>query len=288
MSSDIKNVFMSLNMHLLENPISANIGASIKLKLKNKKYFEINNMGEEKQPSFTLTIDEPISCGLEGSEQHNVDKFIDNVILACNIFFKRAVFSKYKSDINRPTITFKEQESTSKVYDTPTGKAVEIHESCIRVTDDPSVSLGTRDELDEDKVLEILSKIKKMQLSTVNSLINLHNFQKSLNEYINAMDGVEKISVFKHLFSSLEFAANCDNGPDRSGVSLDSYVSNITGISASDIAYYRNFNSRAKHKDQNSNQEQLYREGLLKLSNMIKSLRNTTQTLIQTRFNDIS
>ena len=47
----------------------------------------------------------------------------------------------------------------------------------------------TRDELDEDKVLEILSKIKKMQLSTVNSLINLHNFQKSLNEYINAMDG---------------------------------------------------------------------------------------------------
>ena len=287
MTPDIENVSMYLNMHLIEHPISTDIGAKIKFKLKNPKYFKINNIDEKKQPSYILTIDKSIFCRLEYFEQHNIDTFIDNIILACNIFFKRAVFSKYKSGTNKPVITFKKQKSTSKVYDTPTGKVVEIHEYINGVQDELEVLLGTRDELDENKILEILSKIKKMKLLTVNSSINIHNFQKSLKEYTSAMNGVDQISVFKHLFTSLELAANCDNGPDRTGDSFDLHVSDITGIPTSDIARYRNFNSRAKHKDKNPNQKQLYEEGLSNISGMIKSLRNPTQTLIQTRFNEI-
>ena len=127
-----------------------------------------------------------------------------------------------------------------------------------------------------------------MKFFTVNSSINIHNFQKSLKEYTRAMNGVDQISVFKHLFTSLELAVNCDNGPDRNGASFDFYVFGITGIHTSDIARYRNFNSRTKHKDKNPNQKQLYEEGLSNISGMIKSLRNSTQTLIQTRFNEIS
>ena len=83
------------------------------------------------------------------------------------------------------------------MYDTPTGKVAEIHEYINGVKDKILVSLGTRDELDENKILEILSKIKKMKFFTVNSSINIHNFQKSLKEYTNAMNGIDQISVFK-------------------------------------------------------------------------------------------
>ena len=47
MAPDIENVSMYLNMHLIEHPISTDIGAKIKFELKNPKYFEINNIDEK-------------------------------------------------------------------------------------------------------------------------------------------------------------------------------------------------------------------------------------------------
>lgn len=287
MSTDIENISNELAIHLPENPASTGHGASVDFTLKNEKHLKFSNWQEGNQPTFTLTINDPISLGLEDSQEQNVEQFIDDIILACNILLKRVTFSKHKSESKKSRLEFKEQKSTCEIHDTPTGKAVVITEH-LRMTDRVSISIGTKDELDENEVLEILDKIRKMRSGNAQSSLNVHNFQKSLNEYDGAMEGIERLSVFKHLFSALELATNCDNMPDRSGTTLDNEVIGITGIGRNEIEDFRNFNSRSKHKDRTSDEETKYQEGLSKLGSKINPLRNATQKIIQNRFNLIS
>lgn len=287
MSSDIENISNELSVHLPENPASTGHGASVEFTLKNEKHMEISKWQKGTQPTFTLTIHDPMSIGLEDSQENNVEQFMDDLILACNILLKRVVFSKHASNSNKSRLQFKEHESTSEVHDTPTGKAVVITEH-VRIRDSVSVSIGTTDELDENEVLDILQKIIKIRKGTAQSTLNVNNFQKSLNEYDAAIEGIERLSVFKHLFSSLELATNCDNAPDRTGPSLDNEVISITGVARSDIEDYRNFNSRSKHKDRTTDEENLYQDGLKQLGGKINTLRKVTQEIINTRFSAIS
>jgi len=234
-----------------------------------------------------LIIHDPHSIGLEDSQEYNVEKFVDDVLLACNIVLKRAIFSKHNSDSTKSRITWKKQEPTSEVKDTPTEKVVVINET-IGIHESISRSIGFKDELDENKVLEILSKIRKINDGTAQSSLKLNDFQKSLNEYDVAMESIELLGIFKHLFSSLELSTNCDDHDDRNGQKLDAEINRITGIDLSTIKDWRNFNSRTKHKDIHSNDERLYQEGLKQLGGKIIKLRETSQKTIQFRFNAIS
>ena len=234
-----------------------------------------------------MIIHDPHSIGLEDSQEYNVEKFVDDVLLACNIVLKRAIFSKHNSDSTKSRITWKKQEPTSEVKDTPTEKVVVINET-IGIHESISRSIGFKDELDENKVLEILSKIRKINDGTAQSSLKLNDFQKSLNEYDVAMESIELLGIFKHLFSSLELSTNCDDHDDRNGQKLDAEINRITGIDLSTIKDWRNFNSRTKHKDIHSNDERLYQEGLKQLGGKIIKLRETSQKTIQFRFNAIS
>jgi len=286
MSTDIENISNELSVHSPENPPSTGHGIKVDLTITNQKHLEISNWQQGPQPTFTLTINDPISLGLEDSQEYNVERFIDDVILACNVILKRAIFSKHKSNSDKSKIEWKKQESSSEVRDTPTGKAVIINET-VRISESVSICIGFKDELDEKQVLEILSKIRKIKNGNTHSSLKINDFQKSLNEYDAAMESIERLGVFKHLFSALELSTNCDNH-DRSGPELDAKISEITGISQSIIEDYRQFNSRTKHKDRNPNDEALYQEGLNQLGGKIVRLREASQKIIQFRFHDIT
>ena len=225
--------------------------------------------------------------GLDNSQENNVEQFIDDVILTCNIVLNRVSLSKYLSKHNKTQIKFRAHKSISKVYDTPEGKVIKIHEH-ISIHDGVSISVGVKDELDENKVLDILQKIRKIRKGNSQSILNVHNFSKSLREYDLATKSTERLSVFKHLFSSLELAVNCDNARDRTGSKLDNEVVSITGISRDKIKDFREFNSRAKHKDRTPAEEQLYQEGIKQLSGKILELHPCVRKIIKTRFTAIS
>ena len=233
---------------------------------------------------LTLTINNPTALGLD-TQKENVEQFIDDVILACNLLLKRVVFSKHKTDSARSIISYKEQQS-AKVSDTPTG-IVNIHEN-IKITDDVSVSISTRDELDEEKVLKILDKIRKTRSGDAKSELDIHNFVKSLNVYASVIKEIERSSAFRDLFSALELATNCDNGPDRTGPKLDAEASRITGIKQTEIECFRNLSSRLKHKDKTLDQIKEYEKGSVELGKKINQLRKAVQKAIQYRLDKIS
>ena len=163
-----------VSVHLLENTISTGHGLNVDFILKNGNYLKINNQNEEIQPTFDFIIRDPVMIGLDNSQESDVEPFIDDVILACNIVLNRVSFSKYSSKHNKTQIKFRAHKPTSKVYDTPEGKVIEIHEH-ISIGASVSLSIGVKDELDENKVLDVLQKIRKIRKGNSQSILNVHN-----------------------------------------------------------------------------------------------------------------
>ncbi len=234
MSENNDKISQSVNVHDPVNPPHAGFGINVKLKLLNQNCFSITNWKNGEQPSFTLEITDPISLGLENFQENNVDKFMDNVILACNLVLKRGAFSRHGSDSAHATIHRKKEPSIpSKVEDTPTGKKVTIQE-VISITESIHIGIGFEDELDENQVIDVLKKIRKINDGTANSNLKIQDLQKSLRDYYSGTTSFDRLSIFKHLFSSLELATNCD-GQDRAFrvVSLSGNVKNNIFVSLS-------------------------------------------------------
>ena len=287
MSENNDKISQSVNVHDPVNPPHAGFGINVKLKLLNQNCFSITNWKNGEQPSFTLEITDPISLGLENFQENNVDKFMDNVILACNLVLKRGAFSRHGSDSAHATIHRKKEPSIpSKVEDTPTGKKVTIQE-VISITESIHIGIGFEDELDENQVIDVLKKIRKINDGTANSNLKIQDLQKSLRDYYSGTTSFDRLSIFKHLFSSLELATNCD-GQDRAGSDLDNEISRISGSPVSEIEDFRNFYSRTKHIDKNTQHEAKYKDGMSKLSGKINPLWNTTRSVIRHRLSQVS
>jgi len=80
MSKDIANISNKISIHSPENPPSTGHGLNVKLTSSNQKYLEISNWENGNQPRFTLIVHDPISIGLEDSQEYNVEKFVDDLL----------------------------------------------------------------------------------------------------------------------------------------------------------------------------------------------------------------
>lgn len=268
-----------LNVHSPVNPPSGGFGIDAKINLTNKKFLTITNWKKSTHPSFTLEITNPISLGLPDFQESNVENFFDSVILSCNLVLIKAALSKHSSDSSHTKIQRKKEPPIpSKVEDTPTGKKVTIQE-VIRITESVSISIGFEDELDESKVIEVLNKLLKIENGNVSSNLNIQDLQKALREYNSGTTNFERLGIFKHLFSSVELATNCD-GNDRRSSQLDNEINRISGIELSKIEDFRKFNSRTKHIDRHFLHRSEYKEGMSKLGEKIIFLRECAQKII--------
>ena len=288
MSED--SVSRTTYVHDVDNPPATGHSLNVKINVINSEHITINDWRTDSdQPSFTLKITEPISLGLQDFQDYNVEKFIDKVQLACNLVLRSAVFSRNRADSSRSEVERKRdpsEETKVKMSEpTPGHKVITINET-VRITDRVHITVGFEDELDEAKVVEILQKINELENPNLTTSLQVQDLKKSLEEYSAAMSSFDRVGIFKHLFSTLELATNCD-GNDRSGDSLDGEVNNITGTSDSEVKDWREFNARRKHIDRSSQDEQDYQDGLKKIGEKINPLRNTSKKVISYRLQNI-
>lgn len=287
MSENKNKISQSLNVHDPINPPHAGFGINVKLTVVNQNCFSITNWTDGGQPSFTLEITDPESLGLQDFQKSTTFRFMEDVILACNLVMKKAAFSKHGSNSSHTTVQRKKETPIpSKVEDTPTGKKITFQE-VVRITDSVHIGLGFEDELDEKQVIDVLQKIRKISVGNANTNLKIQDLQKALREYYSGTTSFDRLGIFKHLFSSLELATNCD-GEDRSSSELDNEINRISGTELSKIEDLRNFNSRTKHIDRNAQHEERYKEGMSKLGEKIIPLRESTQNVIIDRLNQIS
>ena len=283
-SQDI--ISRTVYVHNPVNPPSIGHGVDAKIKLVNPKHLSIENWQEGEQPTFTLKIADPKAMGLLNFQDNSVERFIDDLILSCNLVLKRAAFSKNNLDSTHSTVERKQEPKPKpKVENTPSGTEITVTE-VVYGTDHFHFTIGFEDELDESKTLELLSKILSIKNGMGQTTLKVNDLQKSLNEYQSAMFSFEGLGIFKHLFSSLGISTNCD-GNDRIGQALVQESALISGIDLSKIDDCRSFNGRVKHIDRNPQEEKEYQEGLKKLEQKITCLREAIQKIITYRLKSI-
>ena len=154
MSDSIDKIKRNVFVHDPTNPPAVGHGLNAEINHVNDKHLKIENWQGGEQPNFTLIINDPKAMGLQDFQENNVEQFVNDLILSCNLVLKRAVFSRQSFDSARSTVERKKMSPPeSKVEDTPQGKKVTITE-VVRITDSIHITVGFKDELDEEKVLE--------------------------------------------------------------------------------------------------------------------------------------
>ena len=270
MSQDDGMVPFPLNVHNLVNPPHMGFGSDIKLNLINQIHFSID-CRKTPQSSFTLNITDPKSLGLN-SQESNMNKFMHNVILACNLVLKRSAFSKSTFNTTHPRIQRKKNQTSVNYTST--------------ITETVCAALAYEEELDENRVRQILRKINILDDEINDSDLQIQNLQKSLDCYYSATTSLDRLSIFKQLFCSFELATNCD-GQHRCGDQFDQKAASISGTEQSTICDLRNFYSRTKHIDKHPQHKQKYKKGIDQLGCKINDSHQIAQTIIVHRLDQI-
>lgn len=289
MNASQEKISRTIYVHDIDNPPATGQSMNVHLNVINSKHLLISDWDASTQPpSFTLKVIDPTSIGLPDLQDYNVEKFVDRVLLACNLVLKSAVFTRHGADPSRTVIERKlpEPNATHVKEETTQGEhRVEITE-VVQITDEVHIHFEFRDDLDEKLVLIILNKISKLEILTVSKNLNIVDLKKSLMVYADAMSSNERVGIFKNLYSSIEIATNCD-GVDRAGRALDSEVNRITGTPTLSMQDWREFNDRLKHINRTPTEEAAYQNGLLRIGEKINPLRETSQKVILHRLKSI-
>lgn len=279
-------ISLPLNVHSLNNPPSPSSATRANINISNQKHITITNWKSEDTPSFVLEITDPLLLGLSNFEESTVNKFMESVILACNLEMKKASFSRHNSNSSHPSIQRKKENPIlPKEEETPTGKKITFFET-VHITDSVSITMRFEDKIDENNLNNILKRIQNLPNTHISNLIT-HELQKSLNEFYLATTNFERVSIFKHLYTSIELAVNSD-GKNRRGPKLDEEINKLSGLTLTQINEFRNFNNSLKHLNKFVKHRNAYQEGMKNLGTTITTLRNASQTIILDKLNHIS
>lgn len=220
------------------------------------------------------------------SDPHDKERFIDDLILSCNLVLDRAAFSKNSTDSTRSIMEKRKRFMPKpKTENTESGKKVIVSDA-LHLDDSVDVVVGIEDKLDEAKVLELLSKILILKNCRISPSLQVSNMKKSLIGFQAAMSCLDMLETFKQLSSSLEISTNYD-GIDRKNQKLVQEASRVSGVAYSKINDCREFYNRTKHSNRNLREEMEYQDGLKPLDEKIGWAREAAQKIIAYRLRSL-
>lgn len=280
MNDNVDVITREIYVHSTTNPPLPDRSVDAEITVSNSKHMILTNWARtSQQTQYTLKILDPKIIGLVNFEQNNIEKFFDDLLLSCNLILKCGAFLIHRADMNPTKVERKKNEpEPPTIEQTENGTKLTFHETVL-ITDSYHLTMGFKEDIDENKILEILSHIMKLDSLKSSQFLKIQDLKKALEEYKIAVSNFNRIGIFKHLFNSIELATNCD-GKDRSGTALDSQVSSLSGISINTAKDWREFYSRTKHIDKDSSDEAKYIKGINDLPSQIRPLRETSQKTI--------
>lgn len=271
-----ENVFV----HQLINPPTRTRKNDINLELINsagdlKLYKAKSNFVSE----YLLSIDNPLKIGFTSSEQFIINQEIQNLILAFNLCLS-------KSCLTRRNIEFRDSQidminPQTRTYTKKSGKSVEIFiNDFFSVRDTASISVGYKEDIDEYSILNVFNELQITKRFNINiASLTLHNLSKALTEYESAMNDIDLINKFKHIFNAIEIAINYD-GIKRESDEFDNEVEKLTSIFKSNIRSWRQDYNRFKHYDTNKRDRDTYLKSKELIQSYLSDLRDCCKTIL--------
>jgi hypothetical protein len=269
----IKLTVENVYIHQIANPPAPGRSIKANIDFRNLNHLEFSDWTNDAGPGHcSLKVTDAAKLSLDSIEQANIEKFIQTVLLACNMVLHRAAFSKHSFDASDTKIEFLDNNTHYS----------QTNDTSLRISESIHHGIEFHDNLDETKVLEIIKKIHSLDDLHRPVRFQINDIRKCLSEYTNAMSSFDRTGIFKHLFTSLELATNSD-GDEKIGLGLDNKVARLAAISASCVKNWREFNDRAKHIDRNSQEERFYENHLQELGSQLDPLRYACQKIILDR-----
>lgn len=254
----------SLFLHTTDNPPNGELVVYITLDPTNSTgLLQLDKFGGGYQTEYILRLEHPLQVGFNSADQFDVQKDLQNLVLAMNLTLSRVCTSLSKIEFIKNNVKMKSIPSKpAKIEDDGKGHHTISVKETILLRDEAHIEMGTREKIDEPTTIAIfqrLQQIKRFDI-TNGSPFTLVNLAKALKEYEDAMNDVDRLTIFKHLYNTIELATNGDGGREKDD-QLDQKASQLTGTPADDLRVWRELYNRTKHPDFRPDQVEKYLNG---------------------------
>ncbi len=238
--------------HDFNNPPSLQGGSSIELTLINPVgAFQVKKGQVSSSTEYTISVTNPVVLGVTTDDQVTVNRACQDLTLACNIVLRQIAMNLLRLDAIKPEVGF-----------VPTPPEVMMNEDgSIRevkimlgggIRSEVSFLIGAKEDLDEGRAATVARKLYTLQRFGLQGGSDLRSFNltNALHEFEASFAALDRLSAFKHLYSTLEIITNMD-GFDRKNNDLDVKMAAVTGTSVSQCSDWRNLSNRTKHIHRN-------------------------------------
>jgi hypothetical protein len=276
---------------------------TVDLTLKNsQRQVTLIKEAQSLQTRYRLSVANPLVLGLPSVTQSNINNFFRDVVLAFNLILDTTALSIRGQNVSEYGLKYKEAEQEVEEnsegsgiafddtlhFDDRTSRTVRSNKTIHLLIDDRShVMTKSSEIIDENELIYTLNLINKAvrhgyatrsnrPFQTIQKLTDL---SKALHNYEIAMSVFDALTIFRHLYTSLELATNSD-GTDRHNQSLDAEIACLTQIPEKDAEDWRLFYNRVKHVNRDQTDLTTFERGMKNLPHQIYPLRISCKKVI--------
>ena len=278
----LSDIEIDIFVHDIMNPPREDAGSKVILNLQKSMGFIklVPKSSELNQSHYTILIIEPTTVGFTSSEQHILQRELDDFILAINLVLLRGCAIRTKTEYRAVKFVTSQNDIPSTVEKNQKGTSVHIFEN-IDIRNHVSIDVTTSDTLYESEVIDTFKNLKKFKRYEEKKGKRDNNLSLALKHFEAAISDFDRLFKFKNFYNSLELITNI-KGRELRGSDLDKAVSRSTGLSNIYAKEFRELYVRLKHVHRNTKDITTYTKGITKFPQMTIDIRRSLQNLIKT------
>jgi hypothetical protein len=272
------------------NPPSPQLGCDIDISLSNRyNAFEIKKGQPGAQTEYDIDVVGPAQLGLENDSELTLLRACQDFVLGCNLLLGEVALSLSRLDQDKPQVTYAPTEV--KVEEVGGSTRVFLNAS-VGIRAEVSFVIGHKEVLDEKGAVSAILKVKSTNRFnlTPSTSARTTTITNALHEFEGAMNSIDRLLVFKHLYNSLELSVNADGGNEE-GTALDSKMFRLINgaglpgsiarrIDESLIANWRTLYNRTKHVQRREADVMTFVAGIENLPTFIELLRPSSAKIL--------
>lgn len=277
----LSNIEIDIFVHDIMNPPHEDAGSKVILNFQNSMGLIklVPKSSELNQSHYTVLIIDPTIVGFTSSEQHILQRELDDFILAINLVLLRGCAVRTRTEFKAAKFVTNHNGSPSIVEKNEKGTSVHIFET-IDLRDHVSTAVTTSDTLSESEVIDAFKKLIKFKRYEGKMGKRENNLSLALKHFEAAISDFERLFKFKNFYNSLELIINI-KGKELRGSDLDKAVSRSTSLSNIYAKEFRELYVRLKHVQRDSKDIATFTQGITKLPQMTLDIRRSLQNLIK-------
>jgi len=278
---DLSNIEIDIFVHDIMNPPHEDAGSKVVLNLQNSMGLikVVPKSSELNQSHYSVLITKPTIVGFTNSEQHILQRELDDFILAINLVLLRGCAVRTKTEFKAVKFVTSHKDIPSNVEKNEKVTSVHIFEN-IDIRNHVSIEVTTSDTLSESELIDTFKNLKKFKRCEGKVEKRENNLALALKLFEAAISDFQRLFKFKNFYNSLELIINI-KGRELLGSDLDNAVSKSTGFSYTYAKELRELYIRTKHVHRNTKDITTFTKGIIKLPQMTIDIRRSLQNLIK-------